>query len=113
MSEVERSRKSAYEQVYSYIKSKTVGNPALTYAVREKTLKTSLCANGSLDPEQADTALKALGEQDKIQYAGGWIVPVVDQQYHRDAVAWLAQRDDPPKQLIGAMNKAIQSYDWP
>jgi hypothetical protein len=110
---VERSRKSAYEQIYSYIKQKTVGNPALPYAVAETTLKTSLCANGSLDPEQVDTALKALGEQDKIQYANGWITPVVDLQYHRDAVAWLAQKENPPKELIGAMNKAMQDFEWP
>jgi len=107
-----RSRESAYEQVYSYIKGETVAMPNQR-AVRETSLKTSLCANGSLDPEQVDTALKALAEQDKIQFADGWITPVVDLQYHRDAVAWLAQKDEPPQGLIGGMNKAIQSYDWP
>jgi hypothetical protein len=112
MSEVERSQDNAEGQVYSYIKGETVAMPNQR-AVREKTLKTSLCANGSLDPEQVDTALRALGEQDKIQYADGWIVPVVDKQYHRDAIGWLAERDDPPKQLIGKMNKAIQDFEWP
>jgi hypothetical protein len=107
-----RSRESAYKQVYGYIKGETVAMPNQR-AVREKTLKTSLCANGSLEVEQVDTALKALAEQDKIQFAGGWIVPVVDLQWHRDAVAWLAQRENPPQGLIGAMNKAIQTYDWP
>jgi len=107
-----RSRESAYEQTYRYVKGETVAMPNQR-AVREKTLKTSLCANGSLEVEQVDTALKALAEQDKIQYANGWITPVVDKQWHRDAVAWLAQKDGPPKELIGRMNKAIQSYDWP
>jgi len=107
-----RSRETAYEQVYSYIKNETVAMPNQR-AVREKTLKTSLCANGSLGVEQVDTALKALAEQDKIQYANGWITPVVDLQWHRDAVAWLAQRDDPPQGLIGRMNKAIQDFEWP
>jgi len=107
-----RSRESAYEQVYSYIKGETVAMPNQR-AVRETSLKTSLCANGSLDPEQVDTALKALAEQDKIQYADGWITPVVDLQWHRDAVAWLAQRDEPPQKLIGAMNKSIQDFEWP
>jgi len=111
MSETERTVQSGYEQVYSYVKGETV---AMVHqrAVREKTLKTSLCANGSLEVEQVDTALKALAEQDKIQYGDGWITPVVDKQWHRDAVAWLAQRENPPKQLIGKMNKAIQTYDW-
>jgi len=112
MSETERTIQSGYEQTYSYIKNETVAMPN-QQAVREKTLKTSLCANGSLEVEQVDTALKALAEQDKIQYGDGWITPVVDKQWHRDAVAWLAQKDEPPQGLIGGMNKAIQSYDWP
>jgi len=112
MSETERTIQSGYEQTYSYIKNETVAMPNQR-AVREKSLKTSLCANGSLEVEQVDTALKALAEQDKIQFADGWITPVVDLQYHRDAVAWLAQKDEPPQGLIGGMNKAIQSYDWP
>jgi len=107
-----RSRESAYEQTYSYVKGETVAMPNQR-AVREKTLKTSLCANGSLEVAQVDTALKALAEQDKIQYGDGWITPVVDLQYHRDAVAWLAQKENPPQELIGKMNKAIQTYDWP
>jgi hypothetical protein len=107
-----RSRESAYEQVYSYIKGETVAMPNQR-AVREKSLKTSLCANGSLEVDQANTALKALAEQDKIQYGDGWITPVVDLQWHRDAVAWLAQRENPPKALIGKMNKAIQDFEWP
>jgi len=112
MSETERTIQSGYEQTYSYIKNETVAMPNQR-AVREKSLKTSLCANGSLEVEQVDTALKALAEQDKIQFADGWITPVVDKQWHRDAVAWLAQKDEPPQGLIGGMNKAIQSYDWP
>jgi hypothetical protein len=112
MSEIERSQDNAERQVYSYIKGETT--PKLDQrAVREKSLKTSLCANGSLEVEQVDTALKALAEQDKIQYANGWITPVVDLQWHRDAVAWLAQQENPPQELIGAMNKAIQDFDWP
>jgi len=107
----DRSRESAYEQTYRYVKSETVAMPNQR-AVREKTLKTSLCANGSLEVEQVDTALKALAEQDKIQYGGGWIVPVVDLQWHRDAVAWLAQKENPPQKLIGAMNKSIQDFAW-
>ena len=107
----DRSRESAYEQVYRYVKGETVAMPNQR-AVREKSLKTSLCANGSLEVKQVDTALKALAEQDKIQFADGWITPVVDLQYHRDAVAWLAQRDDPPQKLIGRMNKAIQNFAW-
>jgi len=112
MSEIERSQDNAKKQVYSYIKNETVAMPNQR-AVREKTLKTSLCANGSLEVGQVDTALKALAEQNKIQFADGWITPVVDLQYHRDAVAWLAQKDDPPKELIGKMNKAIQDFEWP
>jgi hypothetical protein len=112
MSETERTIQSGYEQTYSYIKNETVAMPNQR-AVREKSLKTSLCANGSLEVGQVDTALKALAEQNKIQYGDGWITPVVDKQWHRDAVAWLAQKDEPPQGLIGGMNKAIQSYDWP
>jgi hypothetical protein len=112
MSETERTIQSGYEQTYSYIKNETVAMPNQR-AVRETSLKTSLCANGSLEVEQVDTALKALAEQDKIQFAGGWIVPVVDLQWHRDAVAWLAQRENPPQGLIGAMNKSIQDFEWP
>jgi len=108
----DRSRESAYEQTYRYVKGETVAMPNQR-AVREKSLKTSLCANGSLDPEQVDTALKALAEQDKIQYGDGWITPVVDKQWHRDAVAWLAQRENPPQKLIGQMNKSIQDFEWP
>jgi len=112
MSEIERSQDNAEKQVYSYIKNETVAM-VNQQAVREKTLKTSLCANGSLEVEQVDTALKALAEQNKIQFADGWITPVVDKQWHRDAVAWLAQRDEPPQKLIGQMNKSIQDFEWP
>jgi hypothetical protein len=111
MSEIERSQESGEKQVYSYVKGETVAMPNQR-AVREKSLKTSLCANGSLEVEQVNTALRALAEQDKIQYANGWITPVVDLQWHRDAVAWLAQRNEPPQKLIGKMNKTIQDFAW-
>jgi hypothetical protein len=112
MSEIERSRESAYEQVYEYVKQETVANPDFAYAVAEETLKTTLCANGSLKVDQVETALQALGEQDRIQYGSGWIVPIVDKQFHRDAIGWLANREQPPKSLIGKMNKAVQAHEW-
>jgi hypothetical protein len=111
MSEIERTRKSAYEQVDGYILNETVGGFG-TLAVQEQTLKTTLCANGSLSPGQVDTALKALGEQEKIQYGAGWIVPIVNKTYHKRAIAWLANRDEPPRELIGHMNKTLQNHDW-
>ena len=109
---VEINRKTAYELVDTFIRRRTVAHPEQR-GVKEAELKTSLCADGSLSVEQVNTALRALGEQDKIQYGSGCIVPVVDQQYHKDAIAWLADRDDPPRELIGMMNKSLQTHDWP
>jgi hypothetical protein len=99
------------ERVYEYIKRRTVDHHTQR-AIKEAELKTSLCANGSLDVAQVDTALRALGEQDKIQYGEGWIIPVVDKQFHRECAEWLANRDNPPKALIGNVNKAVRNHEW-
>ena len=109
---IQRDRKSAYEQVERFIQSRTV-NHAEQMAVRETELKTSLCANGSLTPKQVNTALKALGEQEVIQYGSGWITPVISKEYHREAVAYVVENSTGDVQeFVSVANQAIATHDW-
>ena len=81
-------------------------------AVKEQQLKLSLCAHGDLEVQDVNKALKALGEQEVIQYGSGWIVPVVDKEYHREAIRYVVEHSTGDlSEFVGVANTAIMEGD--
>ena len=76
-------------------------------AVKEQHLKTTLCSHGSLEPEQVDKAVRALGEQEKIVYGSGWITVVLDDQWLRDALNHVVEHGDSPKEFVRVVNMRL------
>ena len=106
MSDVEFDREATYNMVKEWILQRTVAH-AEQKAVRETELKTSLCANGSLDPEMVDTALEALGEQGTILYGSGWITPAIDGPWLRNAIEYVVPKEDSPEEFVAVCNNYL------
>ena len=105
-------RKMVYERVREYIMRHTTGHPSQK-AVKEQQLKLSLVAHGDLEVDEVDAALKALGEQEIIQYGSGWITPVISEGWHREAISYVVEHDDgTPQEFVAVANKAIATHDW-
>ena len=101
-------REVVYERVKQFVSRNTVAH-AKQRAVKEQQLKLSLCAHGDIEVEQANTALKALAEQDVIFRAGGWLTINVERsEWYRQVIQWCAEQEDPPRELIGALNRRLQ-----
>lgn len=106
MSDREVDREATYEQTKEWILQNTVAH-AEQKAVRETELKTSLCSHGDLDPEKVRTALKALGEQGIILYGSGWITPVIDGPWLRDAIEYVVPKEDSPEEFVAVCNNYL------
>jgi hypothetical protein len=103
MSESQR----VYEQVRAFVSRRTIAH-ATQRAIRESELKTSLCANGSLDPEAVDTAFRKLAQDDVILRGDGWVtIDAEDADWYRQVIEDCAAREDPPRELIGACNRRL------
>ena len=106
-------RKVVYERVKSYIMQNTINSHTNQKAVKEQQLKLSLCAHGNLETDEVNTALKALGEQEVIQYGSGWITPVIDEEYHREAIEYVVENQTGDvSEFVGVANTALQKHDW-
>jgi len=82
-------------------------------AVKTQQLKLSLVAHGGLDSEEVKAALEALGEQEVVQYGSGWITPVIDETWHRDAVAYVVENSTGDVQeFVKVANRAIATHEW-
>lgn len=104
-------RKTVYERVREYIMRNTTAHPTQK-AVKEQQLKLSLVAHGDLEVDEVNTALKALGEQEVIQYGSGWIIPVVDEQYHREAIVYVVENSTGDvSEFVSVANTAIAEGD--
>jgi len=104
-------RKRVYERVREYIMRNTTGHPSKR-AVQEQHLKLSLVAHGDLEADEVNRAMQALGEQEKIQYGSGWITPVIDEQWHRDAVAYVVENSTGDvSEFVAVANTAIAEGD--
>ena len=105
-------RKVVYERVKSYIMRHTKDSHTDQKAVKEQQLKLSLVAHGDLESDEVNAALKALGEQEVIQYGSGWIVPVIDEQYHREAIVYVVENSTGDvSEFVGVANTAIIEGD--
>ena len=100
------SREVTYERTKEWILQRTVAH-AEQKAVREKELKTSLCANGSLEPEKVDTVLRALGEQGTILRGSGWITPVIDGPWLRGAIEYVVPKEESPEEFVAVCNNYL------
>lgn len=99
----------AYDLVRSFVSRRTVAH-AEQRAVREQELKVSLCAHGELSAEEANTALRALDEQGEIIRGDGWTtIDCESDDWYRQVIEWCAERDDPPRALIGACNRRLNA----
>lgn len=104
-------RKVVYERVRKYIMRNTTAHPTQK-AIKIQQLKLSLVAHGDFEADEVNTALKALGEQEVIQYGSGWITPVVDEQWHRDAVAYVVENaTGDVQEFVAVANTAIAEGD--
>ena len=98
--------------VLEYIERNTKDSRTDQKAVKEQQLKMSLVAHGDLEVEAVNKALKALGEQELIQYGSGWIVPVVDKEYHREAIEYVVENQTGDvSEFVGVANTAIMEED--
>jgi hypothetical protein len=105
MSDVEYDRAAAYHAVKSLIWARTVDGTQ--NAIREQQVKLTMCDHGSLTIEQVDTALRALGEQHSILYGSGWITPVVDGPWLRDAIEHVVPKEDEPEEFVAVCNNYL------
>jgi len=102
-----------YKRVREYIMRNTRDSRMNKKAVQEQQLKLSLVAHGNLEVDEVNKALKALGEQEVIQYASGWITPVVDKDWHREAVAYVVENaTGDVQEFVAVANRAIANHDW-
>lgn len=100
------------ERVKEYIMRHTKDSHTDQKAVKEQQLKLSLVAHGDLESDEVNAALKALGEQEVIQYGSGWIVPVIDEQYHREAIVYVVENSTGDvSEFVGVANTAIIEGD--
>ena len=104
---------AVYKRVRRYIMQNTRDSHTGQKAVKEQQLKLSLVAHGNLETDEVNTALKALGEQEVIQYGSGWITPVISKEYHREAVAYVVENSTRDVQeFVSVANQAIANHDW-
>jgi len=100
-------REEVYERCKEYVSRNTVAH-SKQRAVKEQQLKLSFVAHGDMSSDQVDTALKALAEQGVIVRAEGWLTIDLDKDdWYRQVIRWCAERDDPPRGLIGALNRRL------
>ncbi len=103
---------TVYKRVRSYIMRHTKESHTDQKAVKEQQLKQSLVANGSSDLQEVNAALIALGKQEVIQYGSGWIVPVIDESYHREAIVYVVENaTGDVSEFVGVANTAIAEGD--
>jgi len=106
MTDTTVDREVTYARTKEWILQNTVAH-AEQKAVRETELKTTLCANGTLDPDAVDTALKALGEQGTILYGSGWITPVIDGPWLRGAIEYVVPKEESPEEFVAVCNNYL------
>ena len=100
-------RETVYNRLEEYIGRQTVGH-VQQRAVQEQQLKLTFVAHGPMEVDQVNTALKALAEQGAIIRAGGWMTVDTEQDdWYRQVIEWCAARDDPPRKLIGELNRRV------
>ena len=100
------------ERVKAYIMQNTRDSHTGQKAVKEQQLKLSLVAHGDLESDEVNAALKALGEQEVIQYGSGWITPVIDEEWHKDAIRYVVENSTGDvSEFVGVANTAIIEGD--
>jgi hypothetical protein len=100
------------ERVREYILRHTKDSHTDQKAVKEQQLKHALVGRGEYDSADVKAALEALGENEQIQYGSGWIVPVVDREYHQDAIAYVVENaTGDVQEFVAVANTAIAEGD--
>jgi hypothetical protein len=77
------------------------------YAFRERDIRTRLVAHGELSPEQFDSVLGALAQNADAVRGSGWITPVVDDVWLRDAIEYVADRAEDPREFVANANQYL------
>lgn len=100
------------ERVKEYIMRHTKDSHTDQKAVKEQQLKHALVARGEYDSDDVKAALESLGENEEIQYGSGWIVPVIDESYHREAIVYVVKNSTGDvSEFVGVANTAIIEGD--
>ena len=77
------------------------------YAFRERDIRTRLVAHGELSPEQFDSVLGALAQNADAVRGSGGITPVVDDVWLRDAIEYVAEKADDPREFVAKANQYL------
>ena len=100
------------KRVLEYIERNTKDSHTDQKAVKGQQLRHDLIARGEYDSADVKAALESLGEQEVIQYGSGWIVPVVDKEYHRKAIGYVVEHSTGDvSEFVGVANTAILEGD--
>lgn len=101
------NREEVYERCKEYVSRNTLRH-SYQRAVKEQQLKLSFVAHGDMSSEQVNTALKALAGQDVILRVDGWLTMDTEMDdWYRQVITWCAELEDPPRPLIGALNRRL------
>jgi len=105
MSDSEQERQNRYE----YVRRTVYRCPKQPdrYAFRESDIRTRLVAHGELSPDEFDTVLGALAQNDDAVRGAGWITPVIDDVWLRDAIEYVADRADDPREFVSNANQYL------
>lgn len=102
-------RETVYRRCKEWIARNTLSH-ADQKAAKEQQLKLSFVAHGEMSADQVNAALQALAEQKVIIHADGWLtMDPEDEDWYRQVIEWCADRENPPRGLIGACNRRLQA----
>lgn len=95
------------ERAYTAVKNVVVGltKRPEKRAIKERAVKTMLVAHGELSPEEYAKAVRALAEQDVVVRGSGWLSPVVDEVWAREAIEYVVERAGDPQAFVASMNR--------
>jgi len=100
----EEERKKRYERVKRCINRETQNQPD-TMAMKESDLRTRFCANADMEPDAFNSVLGALAQNGDMVRGSGWITPNLDDLWLREAIEYVADREESPREFVAAVNR--------
>lgn len=101
-------RQHAYDMVWQTVYGATAKTPD-SRVVSERHVRTTLCSHGDIEPEQFEKAVRALEEQGKVIFRSGFLTPVLDEIWLREAIQEVVTRTQNPKPFVAACNRELDA----
>jgi hypothetical protein len=97
------------QQRYRYVEKTLAHCPKQPgrYAFKESDIKVRLVAHGELSPDEFENVLGALVQNGDAVRGSGWITPVVDDVWVRDAIEYVAGKADDPREFVANANQYL------